>query len=70
MSFHLVDIPIHTQIPAPEEVSFGRIQPEQKAARKCLCILRKWREGVDDRASIIGSHDAGMDGEDTEARIL
>ena len=70
MSFHLVDVPIDTQIPAPGEVSLGRIQPERKASRKCLFILRKRREGVDDHAPIIGSHDAGMDGEDADVRIL
>ena len=70
MSFHLLDIPVDTQIAAPGEVRPGRIEPEQKAARECLFILRKRREGVDDRAPIVGSHDAGMDGEDTDVGIF
>ena len=70
MSLHLVHIPINTQIPAPGKFSLRRIQPEQKTARKRLCILRKRREGVDDLAPIIGGHDAGMDGEDADVRVL
>ena len=70
MSFQLVDIPIDAQKPTLDEVRLGRIQPEGKAARKRLCILRKRRESVDDHAPIFGSHDAGMDGEDTDVRIL
>ena len=70
MSHHLIHIPINAQIPAPGKLSPRRIQPKQKPARKRLCILRKRREGVDDLAPIIGSHDARMDGEDADVRIL
>lgn len=70
VSFHLVDIPIDTQIAAFQKVGPGRIEPEREAARKCLFILGEWREGIDDRAAIVSSDDAGMDGEDTDVRIL
>lgn len=70
VGFHLFHVPVDAQKPTLEEISLWSIQPKRNAARECLCILRKRREGVNDRATIISSNDAGMDGEGADVGVF
>lgn len=70
MSFHLVHVPIDTQIPTVEEASLGCIQPKRHTARERLLILPKRSKCVEDFATILRSNDAGVDGKDAEIRVL
>lgn len=67
---HLVDVPIDTQEPAFEEVSFGRIEPKGHSAGKSLRIFCEGRECIDDYASIGGFYNTRMDGEGADVGIF
>lgn len=70
IGFHLIHIPIDAHIPTLEEVRPGRIQPQREAARERLFILGERRQGVIDRAPIIGGDDTGVDGEDAHVEVF
>lgn len=70
MRLHLLHIPANAQIPAPQEISPGRIEVKRDTTHKCLFVLCEGREGVDDRATVVGCNDAGMDGEDADVGVF
>ena len=70
VGFHLLHVPVDAQIAALKEISLGGIQPKRNAARERLLIFGKRREYVHDDATIVGSDDAGMDGEGADVGVF
>jgi hypothetical protein len=71
MLLHLLDIPVHTNKAATQEVRIGPHKVQRHRSRQILLILRHRREGVDDHAATgIGFHDTWVDGKGSQVRLL